>query len=63
MSEIEAVYRTNVFGVLNVTRAVLPFMGRSRSRRLINISLIGGYRGEAGFGVYLSTMICRGRLE
>lgn len=54
-AEIEAVYRTNVFGLLNVTRAVLPHMRERRSGRVLNISSIGGYRGAAGFGVYSST--------
>lgn len=53
--DVEAVYRTNVFGLLNVTRAVLPTMRAQRSGRILNISSIGGYRGAAGFGVYSST--------
>jgi NAD(P)-dependent dehydrogenase (short-subunit alcohol dehydrogenase family) len=54
-AEIEAVYRTNVFGLLTVSRAVLPHMRKARSGRILNISSIGGYRGGAGFGVYSST--------
>jgi len=54
-TEVEAVFRTNVFGLLNVTRAVLPLMRKARSGRILNISSIGGYRGAAGFGVYSST--------
>ena len=54
-AEIEAVYRTNVFGLLTVSRAVLPCMRRARSGRIFNISAIAGYRGVAGFGVYSST--------
>jgi NAD(P)-dependent dehydrogenase (short-subunit alcohol dehydrogenase family) len=54
-AEVEAVYRTNVFGLLTVTRAVLPHMRAARSGRILNISSIGGYRGAAGFGVYSST--------
>ena len=54
-AEIEAVYRTNVFGLLTVSRAVLPYMRKARSGRILNISSIGGYRGAAGFGVYSST--------
>jgi len=54
-AEVEAVYRTNVFGLLIVTRAVLPHMRRARSGRILNVSSIGGYRGAAGFGVYSST--------
>lgn len=54
-AEIEAVYRTNVFGLLNVTRAILPHLRRQRAGRILNISSIGGYRGGPGFGVYAST--------
>lgn len=53
--DVERVYRTNVFGLLNVTRAVLPVMRAQRSGHILNISSIGGYRGSAGFGVYSST--------
>ncbi|MBX9910803.1 MAG: SDR family NAD(P)-dependent oxidoreductase [Beijerinckiaceae bacterium] len=54
-AEIEKLYKTNVFGLLNVTRAVLPHMRSARSGRVLNISSIGGYRSGAGFGVYCST--------
>ena len=54
-AEIEAVYRTNVFGLLTVSRAVLPYMRKARSGRIFNISSIGGYRGATGFGIYSST--------
>jgi NAD(P)-dependent dehydrogenase (short-subunit alcohol dehydrogenase family) len=53
--EIERIYRTNVFGLIGVTRAVLPHMRAQRSGRILNISSIGGYRSSAGFGVYCST--------
>ena len=53
--EVERLYRTNVFGLLSVTRAVLPHMRAKRSGRIFNISSIGGYRAAAGFGVYCST--------
>lgn len=54
-AEVEALYRTNVFGLLNVTRAVLPHMRRARSGHILNISSVGGYQSGAGFGVYCST--------
>ncbi|MEP9379860.1 oxidoreductase [Aquabacter sp. CN5-332] len=54
-SEIEALYRTNVFGLLAVTRAVLPHMRRQRSGRILNMSSVGGYTGFQGWGVYAST--------
>jgi NAD(P)-dependent dehydrogenase (short-subunit alcohol dehydrogenase family) len=48
-------YDTNVFGLLNVTRAVLPQMRERRSGHVINISSLGGVQSAAGFGVYCST--------
>lgn len=53
--DVERLYRTNVFGLLAVTRAVLPHMRKQRSGHILNLSSIGGYRGSAGFGVYCST--------
>jgi NAD(P)-dependent dehydrogenase (short-subunit alcohol dehydrogenase family) len=54
-AEIEKLYATNVFGLLKVTRAVLPHMRRQRSGHVINISSIGGYVSYPGWGVYCST--------
>jgi NAD(P)-dependent dehydrogenase (short-subunit alcohol dehydrogenase family) len=53
--EVESIYRTNVFGLLNVTRAVLPSMRKQKSGHIINISSIGGYSSYPGWGVYSST--------
>ncbi|TBF87476.1 SDR family NAD(P)-dependent oxidoreductase [Rhizobium leguminosarum] len=53
--EIERMYATNVFGLLKVTRAVLPQMRKQRSGHVLNISSIGGYTGYPGWGVYCST--------
>ncbi|MCE7008257.1 oxidoreductase [Kibdelosporangium philippinense] len=50
-----AVYETNVFGVLNVIRAVLPTMRAQRSGQIINLSSVGGFVGSAGWGIYNST--------
>lgn len=54
-TEVERMFQTNVFGVLNVIRAVLPEMRRRRSGHVINISSIGGYAGYVGWGAYGST--------
>lgn len=54
-AEVERIYATNVFGLLNVTRAVLPHMRRQRSGRVINVSSLGGYQAYYGWGVYGST--------
>jgi len=53
--EVRRLYDTNVFGLLNVTRAVLPQMRERRSGHVINISSLGGVQSAAGFGVYCST--------
>lgn len=53
--EIENLYRTNVFGLLNVTRAVLPSMRKQRSGHIINMSSVGGYASGPGWGLYCST--------
>jgi len=53
--ETQRVYATNVFGLLNVTRAVLPHMRRQRSGHIINLSSVGGYVGYPGWGIYGST--------
>lgn len=53
--EVRRLYETNVFGLLNVTRAVLPQMRERRSGHVINISSLGGVQSSAGFGVYCST--------
>jgi NAD(P)-dependent dehydrogenase (short-subunit alcohol dehydrogenase family) len=53
--EVRALYETNVFGLLNVTRAVTPYLRAARSGHIINISSIGGYASYPGWGVYGST--------
>ncbi|MCP2266061.1 NADP-dependent 3-hydroxy acid dehydrogenase YdfG [Promicromonospora thailandica] len=54
-AEVRAVYDTNVFGVLTVTRAVLPVLRAQRSGHVVNVSSVGGFVGSAGWGVYAST--------
>jgi NAD(P)-dependent dehydrogenase (short-subunit alcohol dehydrogenase family) len=53
--EARSNFETNVFGLLNVTRAVLPYMRKERSGHVINISSIGGLSGFIGWGVYGAT--------
>jgi NAD(P)-dependent dehydrogenase (short-subunit alcohol dehydrogenase family) len=54
-AEARAQYDTNVFGLYNVTRAVLPAMRRQRSGRIFNISSVGGLVGGEGGALYCAT--------
>ena len=53
--EVRRLYETNVFGLLTVTRAVLPQLRKQRSGHVLNLSSVGGYQSGAGFGLYCST--------
>ena len=53
--EAERQYATNVFGLFNVTRAVLPVMRRQRAGRIFNLSSIAGIRGGPGGSLYCSS--------
>ena len=51
-ADFRAQIETNLFGVVNVTRAAIPIMRRQRSGHIIQISSIGGRRGTPGLGAY-----------
>jgi NAD(P)-dependent dehydrogenase (short-subunit alcohol dehydrogenase family) len=53
--ETQDVFATNVFGLLTVTRAILPHMREARSGRIVNIGSMGGFAQVAGWGVYGAT--------
>ncbi len=52
VAEAKANFDTNVFGLLAVSRAVLPQMRKQRSGHVVNISSLGGYSAYHGWGVY-----------
>ncbi|HEX9448186.1 MAG TPA: oxidoreductase [Dongiaceae bacterium] len=50
--DFRAQIETNLFGVVNVTRAALPHLRRQRSGHIIQISSIGGRQASPGLGAY-----------
>ncbi|WP_432534992.1 SDR family oxidoreductase [Kineococcus arenarius] len=51
-AEARSLFDLNVFGLLALTRAVLPVMRRQRSGTLVHIGSRSGFEGEPGVGLY-----------
>ena len=54
-AEVRSIFDINVFGLLAVTRAVLPHLRAQRSGLVINLSSVGGFLIWPGWGVYSAT--------
>jgi NAD(P)-dependent dehydrogenase (short-subunit alcohol dehydrogenase family) len=52
---VRAMFETNVFGLINMTKAVLPVMRAQRSGLIVNVSSIGGITSFAATGYYHGT--------
>ena len=52
---VEEQFRTNVFGLMHVTRAALPHMRSQRGGHIINIASIGGFMGFESSSIYCAT--------
>lgn len=50
--QVRSQLETNLYAPIEITRAVLPFMRKQRSGRILQISSIGGRVGNAGIGIY-----------
>ncbi|MCX8281243.1 oxidoreductase [Phyllobacterium sp. 0TCS1.6C] len=55
IAEARKMFDINVWGLMDMTRAVLPLMRRQRSGTVVNISSIGGLRGFPAVGFYNGT--------
>ncbi len=53
--EARRLFDTNVFGLLNVTRAVLPLMRAQASGTIVNMGSVAGLVAVAGGGIYGAT--------
>jgi len=53
--QVKHQFDTNVFGVLNVTREVLPILREQKSGHIVNISSLVGFSAFPAFGVYSAT--------
>jgi len=53
--EVRAMFETNLFGLVALTKAVLPTMRRQRKGHVVNISSVGGVIGFPGVGYYNAT--------
>jgi NAD(P)-dependent dehydrogenase (short-subunit alcohol dehydrogenase family) len=52
---VRAMFETNVFGLIDMTKAVLPVMRAQRDGLIVNISSIGGLAAYAATGYYHAT--------
>jgi NAD(P)-dependent dehydrogenase (short-subunit alcohol dehydrogenase family) len=52
---VRAMFETNVFGLVDITKAVLPIMRAQKSGLIVNISSIGGITSFAATGYYHGT--------
>ncbi|SAL35111.1 Short-chain dehydrogenase/reductase SDR [Caballeronia sordidicola] len=52
---VRAMFETNVFGLVDMTKAVLPIMREQKSGLVVNISSIGGITSFAATGYYHGT--------
>jgi len=52
LAEFRAQIETNLFGVINVTKAAIPVMREQRAGRIIQVSSIGGRIGPVGRAPY-----------
>jgi NAD(P)-dependent dehydrogenase (short-subunit alcohol dehydrogenase family) len=55
VAQAQTVFDVNVFGLMRMTKAVLPHMRAQGSGRIINVSSVGGFVPNPFMSVYVST--------
>lgn len=55
LQELQDIFATNVFGLIETTRAVLPYFRQQRSGHILNLSSIVGLAVTPGLGAYSAT--------
>lgn len=53
--DVREQFETNVFGLMSITRALLPSMRAQRRGRIVNVSSISGRLGLPGVSIYAAT--------
>jgi NAD(P)-dependent dehydrogenase (short-subunit alcohol dehydrogenase family) len=54
-ADVQAQFDSNVFGLMQVTRAVLPSMRLARAGHIFNLSSLAGFRGSAFSSLYCAS--------
>jgi NAD(P)-dependent dehydrogenase (short-subunit alcohol dehydrogenase family) len=54
-AQIRQQFETNLFGLLNITRAVLPLLREQKSGHILNVTSVGGQVSFPAFGLYHGT--------
>ena len=54
-TEIEEMFQTNVFGTINMTKAILPYLEQHNEGLVLNIVSTAGLRGKKNEAVYCSS--------
>jgi short-subunit dehydrogenase len=55
LTEAQAIFDTNVFGILRTSKAVLPYMRQQGTGRIINVSSVLGFLPAPYMGLYAAT--------
>jgi len=52
--QVQSQLETNLYAPIAITRAILPYMRKQRSGRILQISSIGGRIGNPGLSIYMA---------